>query len=139
MCKKKDKAIGESSGFGSFEKTQEDMAADHKLETPKSPKLEAEMASITFISMEEYKKRMREDTRPGLVKSTNPATKNFELKGHILARLKDIPVYGIAYKHIDEVNDIADYFNIPNVPCETVLFRMLPITFKGEAKRRRIG
>ena len=39
-----------------------------------------------------------------------------------------------AYKNIDEVNDVVDYFNISNVPRETVLLRMLPVTFKGAAK-----
>ena len=63
------------------------------------------------------------------------ATTNFELKGHILAQLKDIPFYGKdhkdTYKHIDEVNEIAEYFNIPNVPRKTVQLMMLPVAFKG--------
>ena len=96
------------------------------------------MANIDDITMGEYKKRMRNDIGPGLVQTTIPATATFELKGNILAQLKDMPFYGKdhedAYKHIDEVNDIADYFNIPNVPRETVLLRMLPVTFKGATK-----
>ena len=54
-----------------------------------------------------------------------PATTTFELKRHILIVLKDIPFSGKdhedAYNHLDEVNDIAGYFNIPNVPRESVL------------------
>ncbi|XP_052624901.1 uncharacterized protein LOC128132394 [Lactuca sativa] len=67
-----------------------------------------------------------------------PATGTFELKGHILALLKEIPFTGKdhedAYKHLDEVNDVADYFNVPNVPRETQLLHMLPVTLKGAAK-----
>lgn len=67
-----------------------------------------------------------------------PATTTFELKGPILSGLKEVPFYGKdhedAYKHLDKVNDIADYFHILNVPREMVLLRMLPVTFKGVAK-----
>ena len=84
------------------------------------------------------KKRIRDDAGPGLVQPAIPATTTFELKGHILFALKDIPFFGKdyedAYKHLDEVNDIAGYFNIPNIPRESGLLRMLPVTFKGAAK-----
>ena len=96
------------------------------------------MANIDEIPMGEWKKRMRDDTGPGLVQPAIPATATFELKGHILAQLKEIPFHGRdhedAYKHLDEVNDVADYFNVPNVPREVQLLRMLPVTFKGAAK-----
>ncbi|XP_023766971.1 uncharacterized protein LOC128127960 [Lactuca sativa] len=96
------------------------------------------MANINEMSMGEWKKRMRDDTDPRLVQPAIPATANFELKGHILSQLRDIPSYGKdnedAYKHLDEVNDIADYLNTPNVPRYTVLLRMLPVTFKGAVK-----
>ena len=88
--------------------------------------------------MEEYKRRMHDDNIPGLMQPAIPVTFNFKLKWHILSQLKDIPFYGKdhedAYKHSDEVNDIAYYINIPNVPHETVLLWMLPITFKGVEK-----
>ncbi|XP_023748419.1 uncharacterized protein LOC111896683 [Lactuca sativa] len=88
--------------------------------------------------MGEWKKRIRDDTGPGLVQSVIPATTTFKHKGHILAQLKEISFYGKdhedVYKHLEEVNDIADYFNFPNVARDTVLLRMLPITFKGAAK-----
>ena len=78
---------------------------------------------------------MCEDTGPGLVQPAIPNIASFELKRHIRAQLKGIPFYGKdhedAYKHIDEVNDIADYFDIPNIPCETVLLRKLLVTLKG--------
>ncbi|KAL7598776.1 hypothetical protein Lser_V15G25946 [Lactuca serriola] len=96
------------------------------------------MADIADILMGDYKKRIRDGTRLGLVQPAIPATANFELKGHILAQLKDIPFHGKehedAYKHIEEVMDIADYFHMPNVPRDTVLLWMLPVTFKGVAK-----
>ncbi|XP_052627065.1 uncharacterized protein LOC128133603 [Lactuca sativa] len=67
-----------------------------------------------------------------------PATATFELKVHILALLREIPFTGKdhedTYKHLDEVNDVADYFNVPNVPRETQLLRMLPVTLKGAVK-----
>ncbi|XP_023741082.1 uncharacterized protein LOC111889173 [Lactuca sativa] len=96
------------------------------------------MANIADLSMEAYKKRVRDDTGLGLMQPTIPATATFELKGHILTALKEVPFPGKdhedAYKHLDEVNEIAGYFNIPNVPRETVLLRILPVTFKGAAK-----
>lgn len=95
------------------------------------------MADIVDIPMGDYKKRIRDGTEPGLVQPAIPATANFELKGHILAQLKDIPFHGKehedACKHVEEVMDIADYFHMPNVPRDTVLLRMLPVTFKGAA------
>lgn len=96
------------------------------------------MVDIFDMSMQAYKRRMHEDTRPGLVEPTIPDTTSFKLKGNILAQLIDIPFYGKdheeAYKHIDEVNDVADYFKISNIPRKTVLLRMLPVTLKGATK-----
>lgn len=95
------------------------------------------MVDTTTMTMEEYTKNMCE-SGSGLVLPTIPNTINFELNGHILYPLKYILSYGKdhedAYTHIDEVNDIADYFNILNVPRETVLLRMLPVTIKGTIK-----
>ena len=134
--KQKDKAIGESSGF---DKKIEDFEPNTpEFEEENETESEEEMENIADIPMGEYKRRMHDDTGPGLMQPAIPATSNFELKGHILAQLKDIPFYGKghedAYKHIDDVNDIVDYFNIPNVPHETILLWMLPVTFKGAAK-----
>ena len=96
------------------------------------------MKNIDDMNLEAYKKRIREDIDPRLVQLAIPTTATFELKGHILSAIKDIPFSGKdhedAYKHFDEVNDITDYFNILNVPRETVLFRMLSVTFKGTTK-----
>lgn len=48
--------------------------------------------------------------------------------------LKEIPFFGKnhkdMYKHIDEVLDIANYFNTPIVTKDTMMIRMLPITLK---------
>ncbi|XP_023751176.2 uncharacterized protein LOC111899567 [Lactuca sativa] len=67
------------------------------------------MANIDEVPMGEWKKKMRDDTVPGLVQPAIPATATFELKGHIPAQLKEIPFYGKdnedAFKHLDEVND----------------------------------
>lgn len=52
------------------------------------------MADIADMTMETYKKRICEDTGPGLVQPKIPATANFKLKGHILFALKDISFYG---------------------------------------------
>ncbi|XP_052626819.1 serine/threonine-protein kinase AtPK2/AtPK19 [Lactuca sativa] len=69
------------------------------------------MANIDEVPMGEWKKRIRDDTGPGLVQPVIPATATFELKGHILAQIKEIPFYGKDheddYKHLDEVNDGA--------------------------------
>lgn len=52
--------------------------------------------------------------------------------------LKDISFFGKdhkhAYRHIDEVLEIVNYFNIPNVTRDAVFLRMLPVTFKGAVK-----
>ena len=118
--------------------TEEEEEATYEQETESEEELAFTMANIDEIPMGEWKKRMRDDHGPGLVQPAIPATATFELKGHILAALKEIPFYGKdhedAYKHLDEVNDVADYFNIPNVTRETQLLRMLPVTFKGAAK-----
>ncbi|XP_023760786.1 uncharacterized protein LOC111909226 [Lactuca sativa] len=96
------------------------------------------MVNIEEMSMGAYKKRLRDDVGQGLVQPAVPATATFELKGHILTALKDISFYGKdhedAFKHLDKVNDINDYFNVLNVNRDTVLLRMLPVTFKGAAK-----
>ena len=138
--KKKGKKVGESNN------TKEDTEYDTEKEGSESDikgsdlkgELANTMANIADLTMVECKKRMRDDTGSGLVQPAIPTTATIELKGHILAQLKDIPFYGKdhedAYNHIDEVNDIVDYFNIPNVPHKTVLLRMLPITFNGVAK-----
>lgn len=86
----------------------------------------------------EYNKWMHNDNGSSLVPPEIPATTNFELKGHILAMIKDIPFYRKdhedGYKHIYEVNDIDNYFNILNIRRATVLLRMLPVTFRGATK-----
>ena len=96
------------------------------------------MVYNTDISMEAYKNRIRDDIGPGLVQPAIPSTTIFELKGQILGILKEIAFtekdHEDTYKYLDEVNDIADDFNISNVPRETLLLRMLPVTFKGAAK-----
>lgn len=38
-----------------------------------------------------------------------------------------------AFRHIDEVLDIENYFSVPNVTQEAMLLRMLPVTFTGVA------
>lgn len=81
---------------------------------------------------------MREDNRPGIVRHEIPVATIFELKGHILNMLKDIPFFKKAhkdaYKHIDEVIEITDYFNIPNVKKDEMMLRLLPITLKDASK-----
>ena len=97
-----------------------------------------EIVDITRMTMGDYKKRIREEYGPGLVPPEILSKRSFELKGHILSMLKDIPFaereYEDAFKHIDEVKDIDKYFNVPNVPREVVLLRMLPVIFISETK-----
>ncbi|XP_023746957.1 uncharacterized protein LOC111895073 [Lactuca sativa] len=82
---------------------------------------------------------MREDTGPGLVQPTLPTNANLKLKGHILAQLKELPFYGKdyedAYKHLEEVNDIADYFNVPNVARKTVFASYVTRYIQGGRER----
>ena len=52
------------------------------------------MANIADMSTGAYKKRIRDDIGLVLLQPTIPATSTFELKGHILAALKDVPFYG---------------------------------------------
>ena len=101
--KNKDKHIGESSNkpvnkskFESFEKTPNKKEAGYKPETESErgsvPESEPKnnMANIADMTMEEYKRRIRDDTISGLVQLTIPKTASFELKVRILVQLKDI-------------------------------------------------
>lgn len=143
FSKKNGKKVGESnfSSVADEDPKKEDIEYE-ETESEEESGFEDEpantMANIDEVPMGEWKKRIHDDTGPGPVQPVIPATATFELKGHILAQLKEIPFYGKdhanAYKHLDEVNDVSDYFNVPNVPRETVLLRMLPVTFKGVAK-----
>lgn len=96
------------------------------------------MADILEMTMEEYKRRMHKDNDPSVIPPAIPVATNFEHKGHILAMVKDIPFsekdYEDAFKHIDEVLDIENYFNARNVSIEAILLRTLPVTFTGDAK-----
>nr|KAJ0205103.1 hypothetical protein LSAT_V11C500241070 [Lactuca sativa] len=149
--KKKGKKVGDSSNQKSVESKidnfeenpipkETEYESEYKEERDLEGKLTNTMANIDEVPMGEWKKRMRDDTGPGLMQPAIPATSNFELKGHILAQLKEIPFYGKdhedTYKYLDEVNDIADYVNVHNVSHDTVLLCMLPVTFKGAAKDR---
>lgn len=42
--------------------------------------------------------------------------------------------YEDAFKHIDELKDIANCYIIPNVPRESVLLKMLLVTFTMKIK-----
>lgn len=81
------------------------------------------------MNMEEYNKCIRDDSGPSLVHPEIPVATNFELKEHIFARLKDIPFFGKdhedAYRHIDEVMEIANYFNITNVTKDAYVLTTL--------------
>ena len=152
FSRKSGKKIGESSSTPKDKSKVEEfgpVSNPHESEYESDPEFkifasepkdeqEDEMENIEEMSMGAYKKQIREDVGPSLVQPAILATATFELKGHILTALKDIPFYGKdhedAFKHLDEVNDISDYFNVPNVNRNTVLLRMLPITFKGAAK-----
>ena len=77
------------------------------------------------VTMEEYKRKMRDDNGLGLVRPEIPATTNIEFMGKILNMLKDIPYiekdHEDAYMRIKKVLDIRDYFNIPNVIKGTIM------------------
>lgn len=96
------------------------------------------MEDITTMSMDEYKRHVRNDNRWGLDPPKIPTTTKFELPGHILGMLQDLPFYGKeyedAFEHIEEVVEISNYFHIPNVSKDAVMLRLLPVTLKGEAK-----
>ena len=91
------------------------------------------------MKMDEYKRQMRYHNRTCLVPPEILEATNFRLKGHILSMIKDIPFYRKDhrddYKHIDKVLDIVNYFNVPYVPCESALVRMLLVIFTVAAKK----
>lgn len=76
------------------------------------------MAGIVDMTVEEYKKRICHN-EPCLVHPKIPNATNFKLKGNILVMLKDIPFnrkdHEDAYKRIEQVNVIVNYFNVPNI------------------------
>lgn len=88
--------------------------------------------------MEDYNQCIRDDSDSGLVPPEIPATKNFEIKAHILNLLKDITFVGKehedAYKQIDEVLEIANYFNISNVTKDMVMLGLLPVVLNDSTK-----
>lgn len=96
------------------------------------------MADITRMTMGDNKNIIHEEHGPCLVPPEIPAKRSFELKCHILSMLKDIPFtrkeYEDVFKNIDELKDIANYFSVPSIPRKSVLLRMLPVKFTGEAK-----
>lgn len=147
--KKKDKKIDESSStfqsekFESFEKNHDKKGIRYELETESDleEKIKTEideMADITTMTMEEYKRRMCNDNSTGFAPPTIPVVTSFELKGHILLMLKDIPFFGKdhedAFRHIDKLLDITNYFKVPNVTRDAVLLRMLPVALTRDAK-----
>lgn len=52
--------------------------------------------------------------------------------------IKEIPFFGKEHEdvnnHIDEVLEIAGYFNVPGVSKDAIMLCVLPITFKDVAK-----
>ena len=97
FVKKKGKEVGESiTSLNEEDPKKEDTEYETKFEEESEQESEPDntMGDITDIPMGEYKRRMRVDIRPGLVQPAIPATTNFELKGHILTQLKEIPFYG---------------------------------------------
>ncbi|CAI9289840.1 unnamed protein product [Lactuca saligna] len=71
------------------------------------------------LTLEKYAIRTCEGTVSRLVRLVIPPTTNFKLKGQFLNMLKETSFFGKdhehANKHSDEVIEIADYFNIPEV------------------------
>ena len=147
FSKKKGKKVGESNFSSVVDEDPKKEDTEYETErgeseTKEESELEGElakpMANIDEVPMGEWKKRIRNNTGPGLMQPVILTTATFELKGHILTQLKEILLYGKdhedAYKHLEEVNDIADYVKFPNVARDTVLLHMLPVTFKGVAK-----
>lgn len=68
---------------------------------------------------------MRYDNGLGIIIYEIPDELNFEIKGHILNMLTDIPLFRKnhedAYKLIDEVLDTPNFFNVPNVQKYVVM------------------
>lgn len=89
------------------------------------------------MKMEEDKKRVHNVKGPSLVPPKIPTATGFKLKGHNFLMLKDIPFFGKdyedAFKNIDQVSDITNYFNVLNVSRDVVLLRILPVTFTSNA------
>lgn len=109
--KKKNKKVGQSSSkfkienFEIFEKTPDMKGIGYEPETETKDKSEdevkskvEEMEDIMRMTIEDYKKRMRDDNGPGLVPLKIPHTTTFELTIQILLMLKDIPLSGKAMK-----------------------------------------
>lgn len=98
-----------------------------------------EMADIANMTLEEYATMNANADRTGVVCPTIPNNTNFELKGHILHMLRDIPFNGNAdenaHDHMEEVLEIADYFKVPGVVEDAIMLRIFLITMKGAAKK----
>lgn len=96
------------------------------------------MMDITTMTMEDYNRWMRYDNGLGIIIYEIPDELNFEIKGHILNMLTDIPLFRKnhedAYKLIDEVLDTPNFFNVPNVQKYVVMLWMLLVTLKDATK-----
>jgi len=97
------------------------------------------MADIANMTLEEYATQTTQTFQMGVVRPTIPNNTNFELKGHILHMLREIPFNGNEYEdahnHVDEVLEIADYVKVPGVSEDLIMLRIFPITKKGKEKK----
>ena len=102
------------------------------------PKPEGAM-DINEITMEQYMTRTSNNAQMGVQRPAIATEMNFEIKGQFLHLLRETLFSGKdeedAYKHVDAVVEITDYFNIANTTPDQVMLRVFPITLVGTAKR----
>ncbi|TLX70068.1 hypothetical protein E9993_22610, partial [Labilibacter sediminis] len=91
------------------------------------------------MTLEEYANRPRRGQKTGVIRPPITPTVNFEIRSHILRELKETTFSGKDDEdpelHIEEVLEIVDSINIPNVGKDALMMRCFPKTLIGEAKR----
>ena len=94
------------------------------------------MGDISTMSMEEYKRHIKNDNRWGLDRPKISTTTKFKLPGHILGMLKNLTFDGKehenVYEHIEMWWKCFNYFHASNVSKDVVMLQLLPVTLKGE-------
>nr|GEX26209.1 hypothetical protein [Tanacetum cinerariifolium] len=90
-------------------------------------------------TMEEYMTKTREDYGSRIARHNIDENARFELKGQFLKELCDNTFSGSynedANEHIENVLEIVDLFNIPEVTQDQIMLRVFPMSLTGAASR----
>ncbi|GKD40367.1 hypothetical protein Tco_1260574 [Tanacetum coccineum] len=94
---------------------------------------------IVNLTMEQYLALTRGNQASGVVKPEIGGNVIFEIKSQFMRDLRDDTFSIIknddAHEHVEQVLDIVNLFNIPEVSHDAVMLRVFPITLTGATKQ----